>query len=313
MSRNYYFKHIVILKELRMIKKMLIVVIMSTLVAVSFAEETAKNESKSETKAKASSASDVVQEQKEVEADLTLPEKDTMEYWVVRSQAMTEFIPFLTNKRAEVKKKRIMLADYLLKIEKAGDFAGLDMPIVYDPKIYADILQIGQAFEEMNVEIPKKRPSWDTLVELVMQHVIFEGYWPTEIEEGDEAKTYIDICKKKEKYGQKVRKDLRSILDQTAKMWVYLEKIEKLGGFKAYAANLILEEKARKAAERAQYIENRRQARLDRREWEAELRDDRREFRYTRGQRHYESRQENRRFRQSRLDDRFVRSGSYYH
>ena len=206
-------------------QKKLFILVLTLVAAICFAAETEKNASSEKD---AEKAIEKDQDSNEVEADLTLPEKNTMEYWVVRSQTMTEFIPFLTKKRAEIKKKRLLLADYLLKIDKAGDFADLDIPIVYDSKIYADILKIDHAFEEMNIEMPKKRPSWDTLVEIAMQHVLFDGYWPTEIEEGDEAKTYIDICKKKEQYGQKVRQDLRSILDQIAKMWVYLEQIEKL-------------------------------------------------------------------------------------
>ncbi len=120
---------------------------------------------------------------KETEAggEPVLPEKNTTEYWVVRSQAMTEFIPFLTKKRTEVKQIRQMLADYLLKIDEADKFADRNLPVVFDGKVYADILRIREGIEQMNVNIPKERPSWDALVEIAMKHVVYEGYVPTEI------------------------------------------------------------------------------------------------------------------------------------
>ena len=257
------------------------------------------------------------QDSKEVETVPTLPEKNTAEYWVVRSQTMTELIPFLTKKRTEIKKKRLLLADYLLKIDKADDFADRKMPIAYDPRVYAEILQIGEAFEKMNVEIPKERPSWEALVEFAMQHVIFEGYWPTDIEEGSETELYIAICKKKEEYGNKVRGDLRSLMDQSARMWVYLEQIKELGAFKAYVADLILEQEATKAKEKAMYTEKRRQEVIARTaEKEQQEFDDaqaRAQFQSSRRSRYYGTRQSVLTYRQSRLDERFTNSRAYYY
>ena len=253
----------------------------------------------------------------QIETAPILPENGTTEYWVVRSQAMTEFIPFLSKKRAEIKKKRLLLADYLLKIGKAEDFANRNMPVAYDPKVYADILQIGAAFEEMNVEIPKERPSWDALVEIAMQHILFEGYWPTDIEEGSEAEQYIALCKKKEDYGKKVRSGLRSLMDQSAKIWVYLTQIEKLGEFKAYQADLVLAQKAARAKEKAIYVEKHRQEVLARSAQKKQQKFDdaqaRTEFRSSRRAREYESRQDRLLYRQSRLDERFTNSRAYYY
>ncbi|KKL05936.1 hypothetical protein LCGC14_2601060, partial [marine sediment metagenome] len=96
-----------------------------------------------------------VEDSKQVEIVPTLPEKNSTEYWVVRSQAMTEFIPFLSKKRTEIKKIRLLLADYLLKIDKADDFAARKMPVVYNAELYADILRIKDSFVAMNMEIPK--------------------------------------------------------------------------------------------------------------------------------------------------------------
>ena len=257
------------------------------------------------------------EDSQQVEKAPALLEEGSTEYWVVRSQAMTEFIPFLTKKRTEVKKTRLLLAEYLLKIGKADEFASRNMPVAYDAEIYADILRIRGAFEAMNMEIPKERPSWNSLVEIVMQHIVFEGYWPTDIEEGAEAEQYIALCKKKEEYGQKVRNDAKSVLDQTAKMWVYLVQIEKLGDFKAYSADLILEAKAARAKEKAMYVEKHRQEAFARTAEKKQQKFDdaqaRAQFKSSRRSRAYESRQDRLRYRQSRLDERFVNSRAYYY
>jgi hypothetical protein len=223
----------------------------------------------------------------------------------------------LTKKRTEIKKKQQMLADFLLKIDKADEFAARQMPVVYDGKVYAEILQIGQAFEQMNVQPPKERPSWDTLVEIAMKYIVYEGYWPTEIEEGDDAAMYIDICRKKEEYGQKVRQDIRTVLDQCAKMWVYLDSIGQLSEFKMHVADVVLSQKAAKAQEKAMYEESHRQEVIararEKEEREFETAEARAEWRSGRSERVYESRQDQLQYRQSRLDERFVNSRAYYY
>lgn len=257
------------------------------------------------------------QDGKEIETAPALPGENTTEYWVVRSQAMTEFIPFLSKKRTEIKKKRLLLADYLLKIGKANDFADRNMPVTYDSKIYFDILQIGAGFKEMNVEYPKERPSWDALVQIAMQYITFEGYLPTDVEEGSEAEQYIAICKKKEEYGKKVRKDIRSILDQSAKMWVYLGQIGKLDEFKVYTVDLVLKQKAAKTKERAVRVEQHRQevsARAaEKKQREFDDAQSRARYKSSQRGRSYESRQDRLRYRQSRLDERFTNSRAYYY
>lgn len=246
-----------------------------------------------------------------------LPDKDSIEYWVVRSEAVTELVPFLTQKRSDIKKKRQFLADYLVRIDKAADFAALNMPVKYDAQLYAEILQIGEAFEQMNVEVPKERPSWDSIVEIAMQHVLFEGYYPTDVEEGAEKTMYIDICRKKEEYGQKVRQDIRSLLDQSAKVWAYLKQIDELDNFKAYAADIILAQKAEKAQKKAQYTEMhqqdviaREQERQERKFEDAEARA---EFRSGRRERAYEDRQSRLQYRQTLLDERYTNSRAYWY
>jgi hypothetical protein len=249
-------------------------------------------------------------------AQIKIPAKDSPEYWNVRSEAISEFLPFLTKKRSEMKSDQQLLEDFLLKSGKESEFAAKNIPVPDDPKVYFEILQIGQGLKDMNIAEPKKRPSWDEIMDIVMQHVIFEGYLPTTIEE-DELANYVQMCKQKEQYGQKVRKGLRSALDQCARMWVYLDSIGKLADYKAYYADLRLDHETQRAQAKAQETESHRQvvtqqaeAKEQQKFQDAQARE---EFASSSKERHYESRQGRLQSRQTLLDDRFVNSGVYYH
>ena len=249
-------------------------------------------------------------------AQIQIPPKNSAEYWNVRSEAISELLPLLTKKRSETKSDQQLFEDFLLKSGKASEFAAKNTPVPKDPSVYFAILQIGQGLEDMNIPEPKKRPSWDEIMDVAMKHVIFEGYLPTTVEE-DELTHYIQMCKQKEQYGQKVRKGLRSALDQCARMWVYLDSIGKLGEFKAYYADLQLEQETQQAQEKAQVTEAHRQAVMQRaaekEEQKFEDAQAREEFASTQKERHYDSRQSRLQNRQTLLDDRFVNSGVHYH
>lgn len=189
-----------------------------------------------------------------------LPDKDTPEYWNVRMEAISEFLPVLTEKRSEMKNREQMLKDFLLSIDKASDFAAKNIPVPTDINVFFEILRIGQGLEAMNMPKPTERPSWEDIMSIVMQHVVFEGYVPTDVEEGEDSAQYAEICRKKEEYGQKVRKDLRTHLDQCARMWVYLDSTNKLDEFKAFYADLQSEAEMQKAQAKALASEQHREA-----------------------------------------------------
>lgn len=249
--------------------------------------------------------------------EIQLPAKDTPEYWNVRSEAITELLPFLTKKRSDVKKLSKVLADYILKNNLGADFSAQNIPVTYDSEIYAEILQIGPGLKDMNIPAPKSRPSWDEIMEIAMKHVIFEGYLPTAIEEGDDLKAFVDMCKKKEEYGQKVRQDGRTTLDQCARVWVFLKSINKKDEFKAYYADLKMEQKAQMTAQQKAMLEQRQMERRDRvAEQEQQQFDnkmDRAQFRSSRKERMYNSYQDQLLYRQSRLDERYTNSRAYYY
>ena len=249
--------------------------------------------------------------------EIQLPPKDSPEYWNVRSEAISELLPFLTKKRSDIKKHQKVLADYLTKIGKASEFASVNIPVAYDPNVYAEILQVGQGLKDMNIPRPQTRPSWDDIMTVAMKHVLFEGYLPTDVEGGDDLAQFVDMCKKKEAYGQKVRQDLRTSLDQCARVWVYLTKINKKDEFKAYYLDLKLEQQSQQASEQKMLLEQRQAERRDRiAEQEQQQFDnkmDRAQFRSSRKERTYDSAQDQLLYRQSRLDERYTNSRAYYY
>ncbi|MHC4553080.1 MAG: hypothetical protein ACYSUT_10010 [Planctomycetota bacterium] len=247
---------------------------------------------------------------------IQLPKKGSIEYWNLRSEAISEFLPFLTRKRSEIKSNQKLLEDFLLKNGKADDFTAKNVPVPDDPKVYFELLQIGQGLKDMNMPAPKSRPSWDQLMDIVMKHVVFEGFIPTAVEQ-DELDHYIHICRQKEQYGQKVRKDMRGVLDQCARMWVYLDSIQQLDEFKSYYANLRLESEMQRAQAKAQYHEQYRQAVIQREAGREEQKfqdaQAREEFHSSQKERRYNDHQARMQYRQTLLDERFVNSGVYYH
>ncbi|MHC4552815.1 MAG: hypothetical protein ACYSUT_08635, partial [Planctomycetota bacterium] len=197
-------------------------------------------------------------------AEAKLPPKDTTLYWNIRSEAVSELIPFLTSKRTELKKKTQFLADYLLKIDKATEFVDSDVKDPEDMKYYVEVLNLTKNFNDANIPIPEKRPTWDELVEIAMQHVMFEGYMPTEIEGETEMLMFQELCKKKEEYGRKVRKDVHDVLTKGVRIWIYLGTINEQGNAKALAADMILEKKAMDAEQKAQLTAAKREASMQR-------------------------------------------------
>jgi len=196
-----------------MIKKMLMVVIVSTLVAVSFAEETDKTESNSESKAIAGSTSDVIAQQ--------------AEYWVIRSQALTELVPFLTKTRTEARGHYKALTDYLKHIGKGQEFLQSGIKGSSSPAEYAKAIGKSEEFVEKNIELPDKPWTWEQLVEWAMEFVKQEGYIPTDVESAEEIEMIKKTCEQKEKYGKKVRDELRKVAQDCMDMKAYLESIDQ--------------------------------------------------------------------------------------
>jgi hypothetical protein len=245
--------------------------------------------------------------------DIQLPAKDSPEYWVIRSEAMGELVPLLTKKRAEMKMKRQMLADYLLKIGKGEEMAAAQIEVPDDPALYAKALGVAEGFEERGVPLPKKTPTWDELAEFAMRFVIDEGYIPVEFDSTEDAAGFIEVVKKKEAYAQKVRKEMRGYVQDCLKIWTYLGTIGEQSAAKEWAVQMKLDAEKGKSAERAMMAEEQRMAAAERRasdqEREFEDAQSRASYRSSRRERIYTSRQDQRQYQQTLLNERYT---NYY-
>ncbi|MCI0499782.1 MAG: hypothetical protein L0Y36_08910 [Planctomycetales bacterium] len=244
--------------------------------------------------------------------DIQLPEKDSAEYWVVRSEAIGELVPLLTKKRAEMKKKRQMLADYILQIGKAEDMASQKIEVPEDPALYAKALGVDQAFEEHGAPLPTKLPTWEELAEMAMRFIIDEGYLPVEFDSEVDKTAFADVAKKKEEYAQKVRKEMRGYATDCIKMWIYLGTIGEQDACKEWAVQMKMDVEKTKAAERAMMSEQQRMAAADRRQSAEEQKfedaQERASFRSSRRERVYTDRQDQRQYQQTLLNERYTNS-----
>ncbi|RKY06622.1 MAG: hypothetical protein DRP56_07065 [Planctomycetota bacterium] len=242
--------------------------------------------------------------------DIELPQKDSPEYWVVRSEAMGELTPLLTRKRAEMKKKRQMLADYLLKIGKGEEMAAANVEVPDDPKAYAKALGLLDGYKQRDIALPAKLPTWEETAQFSMRFVLYEGYRPMQFDGAEDAKGFVEVCQKKEQYAQKVRKEMRLYVKDCLKIWTYLGTIGEQSACKEWAVGMKLDAKKADDAERAAVAESRRMAALERRESAKEQKfqdaQDRASFRSSRRSRHYQSRDDRLQYRQSRLDERYT-------
>ena len=154
-------------------------------------------------------------------------DKNSAEYWIVRSQAMTELTPFLTTTRTEAKVHYTALTDYLVFIGKGQEFARSDIKAPLNPVEYARAIGKTEDFVEKNIDLPGKPFTWNELVEFAMEFIIEEGYIPTDVDGKKEIEMIKKISQQKEKYGKKVRDDLRKIAQECLDMKAYLESIDQ--------------------------------------------------------------------------------------
>lgn len=244
---------------------------------------------------------------------IELPEKDSPEYWIIRSEAVTELTPVLTQKRAEMKQKRQMLADYLLQIGKGSEMASQNIEVPDDPKLYAQALGVDDVLKEKEVEMPNRLATWEETAEFAMRFIIDEGYVPMQFDGAEDLASYIELTKKKEQYAQKVRKEMRAYVKDALKMWIYLGTINEQAKAKEWAVQMKVAAETAKGAERAMLAEERRMASLERRQAEEDRKfedaQSRASFRSTRRERGYQSRDDRLKYQQTLLNERYT---NYY-
>jgi hypothetical protein len=156
-----------------------------------------------------------------------LPEKDSLEYWMVRSQALTELSPFLARIRREAKSHYYALTDYIKYIGKGQEFIDSGINVPFNPAEYAKAIGKSEDFVAKNIDLPEKPMAWEELVEWAMEFVLNEGYAPLDTESKEEIELIKSICKQKEVYAKKVRKGLHGVAQDCMEMKAYLESIDQ--------------------------------------------------------------------------------------
>jgi antitoxin component of RelBE/YafQ-DinJ toxin-antitoxin module len=179
------------------------------------------------------------------------------DYWVIRSQALTELIPFLTSTRREAKGHYKALTDYIKYIGKGQEYLDSDIKGPSSPAEYVRLIGKAEEFEKNNVKLPEKYMTWDQLVELAMEFVVNEGYVPTDVNGPEEIEMFKQICERKEKYGAKVQTDLRKLAQDCMDMKAYLDSIDQFEACVKYTRY----QKEEKEKARKEEMERRREDR----------------------------------------------------
>jgi hypothetical protein len=159
---------------------------------------------------------------------------DSIEYWLIRSQALTELVPFLTITRTEAKGHYNKLISYLEAKDMLRDFAQSGIKGSDSPAAYARAVGKADDFAEKNLSLPEKPRTWPEVLEWAMEYVVQEGYMPTDVSGDEELDMIKKICEQKEKYGRKVRDELRKVAQDCMDMKAYLDSKGQFDIFMKY-------------------------------------------------------------------------------
>jgi len=167
------------------------------------------------------------------------------DYWVIRSHALTELIPFLTSTRREAKGYYKALTDYIKYIGKGQDYLDGHIKGPSSPAEYARLTGKAEDFAKKDIKLPEKFMTWDQLVELAMEFSLNEGYVPTDVTGPEEVVMIQQICDQKERYGKKVQVDLRKTVQDCLDLKAFLDSIDQFEACVKYTR--YQEEEKRKA------------------------------------------------------------------
>lgn len=215
----------------------------------------------------------------DAEDQVKLPEKNTSEYWVVRSRAISELITFLTKKRTELKEDLNHFTAYLDKLDKADDFITSNVEVPKDPKYRFQVLGILEDVEDSSVNVPEKPMTWEQMVEIAMKFVVEEGYSSVDFSDGEELRQYKAVLKNRENFLKKIRSDVNNQVEACLMAWFYLGTINQQTGFKLYRFQTTeaeaKEAEAKRAKSRAEQGADARQRRQDLKDEETQRRQER--------------------------------------
>jgi hypothetical protein len=174
---------------------------------------------------KVEQAQSKAEEKMEAGDDLKLPDKNTTEYWVLRSQTCTESIPFLTQLRSEKRGIVDLMVQFLKKTGKAQDFLKSGVKAPESPELLLKEIGDDKRYAEMGLDIPINPLDWEQAVEDAMRFVLYEGYLPTDLDGEDELEMIKQLCSQKERFCKKVRNELHETIREGLDIWFYLETI----------------------------------------------------------------------------------------
>lgn len=182
-----------------------------------------------------------------------MPSKESPQYWVLRAEAVRELTGFMTKKRTELKRKYNYLPRYLDQIGKRKDYGASRIQVPDDPRYRLEVLGLLDKFEQKNIQLPKQALSWEQLIDVAMQFVWTEGYMATDVEGGEELRRFQEILQSRERFGRKVRADIKVVVDRCVQGWFYLETIGQQHGFRLYVLEREAERKEDYLKKRAEW------------------------------------------------------------
>jgi hypothetical protein len=206
------------------------------------------------------------EEKMEAGDDLKLPDKNTTEYWVIRSQACTEFIPLLTQLRSEKKETVDLMIQFLKKIGKAQDFLKSGVKAPKSSELFFKEMGDDKIYAELGLDLPKKPLDWEQAIEDGMKFVLSEGYLPTNVAGEEELAMIKQLCAQKETYGKKVRKELHETIWEGLDIWFYLETIGQQEACEEFVHSQFEAEQLAKEQEGEQVKGERKEKEFQRRE-----------------------------------------------
>ncbi len=196
------------------------------------------------------------------ETDEQLPSEESTRYWVLRSQALNELIPFLTQKRSDLRDKYGYFNDFLEEIGKTQAFSATRIKVPESAKARLEIVGLLEDFEDREIQLPEKPVTWNEIVEIAMQFVMSEGFVPIDIADEAELQSFKNIMNRREDFCRKIRRDFKRTLDNCVKAWLFLGSINEQETFRSY----VVKEKAAVKAAKAQARSDRASATRDERD-----------------------------------------------
>ncbi len=85
------------------------------------------------------------------ETDEQLPPEESARYWVLRSHALNELTPILTQKRSPLREKQGYFTDFLQEIGKTEAFSASTIKVPKSPKAPAGIVGLLEEFDDRGI------------------------------------------------------------------------------------------------------------------------------------------------------------------